>query len=39
VLRIQPGDGPADMYVKRCLHYRDNPPPPMWDGVWVLTDK
>ena len=39
VLRIQPGDGPSDMYVKRCLHYRENPPPPMWDGVWVLTDK
>jgi adenylate cyclase len=39
VLRIQPGDGPSDMYVKRCLHYRENPPPQIWDGVWVLTDK
>jgi adenylate cyclase len=39
VLTLQPGDAPSEMYVKRCLHYRGNPPPRAWDGVWVLTEK
>jgi adenylate cyclase len=39
VLRLQPDDAVSEMYVKRCLHYRDHPPPKNWDGVWVLTEK
>jgi adenylate cyclase len=39
VLKLQPHDAVSEMYVKRCLHYRDNPPHRSWDGVWVLTEK
>ena len=38
-LRLHPGDGPSAIYLERCRIYRDNPPPPNWGGVWVLTDK
>jgi adenylate cyclase len=34
-----PGDGPSKIYLERCLHNRDNPPPDEWDGVWTLTQK
>jgi adenylate cyclase len=37
--RMQPGDGPSEMYIGRCRHYAANPPSALWDGVWVLTDK
>jgi adenylate cyclase len=39
VLKLQPDDAVSEMYVKRCLHYRDSPPAEGWDGVWVLTEK
>jgi hypothetical protein len=36
---IKPGDGPAQVYLERCDHYIKNPPPPDWDGVFVMTTK
>lgn len=32
-LKIQKNDGPCQLYLKRCNHYRDNPPPANWDGI------
>ncbi len=26
-------------FLKRCEHFQKNPPPPDWDGTWVLTEK
>ena len=39
VLSLQPSDAPSRMYIERCGYWRDNPPAPNWDGVWVLTEK
>jgi len=25
------------MYIERCRHYRETPPPADWGGVWTLT--
>ncbi|MCK4799336.1 MAG: adenylate/guanylate cyclase domain-containing protein [Spirochaetes bacterium] len=30
---------PSEVYIKRCLHFKKNPPPANWDGTWVLTSK
>jgi hypothetical protein len=27
------------MYIERCRHYRETPPPEDWGGVWTLTEK
>jgi adenylate cyclase len=27
------------LYLKRIQHFRDNPPGPMWNGLWVFTTK
>lgn len=32
-------DGPSRTYLDRCRRYLEDPPPPDWDGVWVLTSK
>jgi adenylate cyclase len=32
-------DGPAGIYVRRCLAYRESPPPADWDGVFELKEK
>ncbi|MCF8168687.1 MAG: adenylate/guanylate cyclase domain-containing protein, partial [Rhodoferax sp.] len=39
VLTINPKDKAATMYIERCVHLRDNPPPAEWDGVWVMESK
>jgi len=39
VLDINPEDHAAQMYVKRCDLLTDNPPPPGWEGVWVMDSK
>lgn len=39
VLRQKPGDGPARLFLQRCRHYQKEPPPPEWDGVFVLEEK
>jgi hypothetical protein len=36
---LRPLRRPREMYIRRCHHYLDNPPPAGWDGVWVLTEK
>ncbi len=38
-LAIDPADGPSKVYVQRCDHYRDDPPPEDWDGVYVMKTK
>ena len=38
-LNIDPKDGPSKVYVKRCAHYIENPPPEDWDGVFVMQTK
>ncbi len=38
-LSINPGDGPSDLYLKRSLTCKENPPPENWDGVFTMTTK
>jgi adenylate cyclase len=38
-LRLNPDDPVSRLYVERCRHYRETPPPEDWGGVWVLTEK
>ncbi len=38
-LKIVPGDGPAQTYIKRCESYLVNPPGADWDGVFTMTEK
>lgn len=38
-LRIDPDDGPSKVYLARCKHYIESPPPEDWDGVFVMTTK
>ena len=39
VLKINPNDKAAKLYVDRCNHMKKNPPKGNWDGVWVMTSK
>ena len=32
-------DGPSKAYLDRCHSYKTNPPPPDWDGVFVMAGK
>ena len=36
---VCPGDGPSKVYFERCKYYIENPPPPDWDGVYVMKTK
>ncbi len=38
-LKVDPDDGPSKVYIARCRHYIENPPPEDWDGVFVMTTK
>lgn len=38
-LKVDPNDGPSQVYYMRCDHYMKSPPPPGWDGVFVMTTK
>ncbi|MFP3958543.1 MAG: tetratricopeptide repeat protein [Spirochaetaceae bacterium] len=38
-LEVDPADGPSRVYVERCRHYSENPPPEDWDGVFVMQTK
>ena len=38
-LQIDAEDGPSKVYLARCRHYIDSPPPDDWDGVFVMTTK
>jgi adenylate cyclase len=39
VQKIRPGDGPSEVFVKRCLGFMKKPPPASWDGVFNLSMK
>jgi len=39
ILKLNPMDRLAEMYVSRCQHFIDNPPDDDWNGVWVMTTK
>jgi adenylate cyclase len=39
VLRLHPGDRPAEIYVERCAELKKSPPDGDWDGVWRMTEK
>ena len=38
-LELRPEDEPSRLYIERCRHYRETPPPADWGGVWTLTEK
>lgn len=39
VLRYFPSDGPARIYIKRCLDFIEEPPEDSWDGVFEFSVK
>lgn len=39
VLELKPGDGPAEIFLKRIEAFRHSPPAPDWDGVWHAETK
>jgi len=39
VLRLDPDDGPAGVYIRRCEEYLDRPPHDGWDGVFEHKEK
>ena len=39
VLSHHATDKPAQLYIGRCRHYAENPPPADWDTVWRLAEK
>jgi adenylate cyclase len=38
-LALDPSDGPSKVYLQRSQEYTIAPPPPDWDGVYVLKSK
>ena len=38
-LEIDALDGPAEVYLRRCQSYINDPPDVGWDGVFTLTEK
>ena len=38
-LEHNPGDALSRLYLDRCRHYQQAPPPPDWDGVWTMQTK
>jgi adenylate cyclase len=34
-----PDDALSRLYLDRCRHYEEIPPPPDWDGVWTMHTK
>lgn len=39
VLALHPGDKAASLYVERCARLVASPPPPDWDGTYVMESK
>jgi adenylate cyclase len=39
LLEAYPGDGPSNLYVKRCRIFASDPPPADWAGVTVMETK
>ena len=38
-LRLTPKDELCAIYLNRCRHFQEKPPPADWNGVWVMQDK
>jgi adenylate cyclase len=38
-LAADPNDGPSSTYLMRCRDFELTPPPPNWDGVFVMKEK
>ncbi|HSW94486.1 MAG TPA: adenylate/guanylate cyclase domain-containing protein [Gammaproteobacteria bacterium] len=38
-LAIYPEDTVAPVFIERCLHFKFNPPPADWSGIWQLHEK
>lgn len=38
-LEFDPDDGPSKLYIERCEHFKKEPPPEDWDGVFTMTTK
>jgi hypothetical protein len=38
-LAVDPKDKPSQVYLSRCQHYEESPPPDDWDGVFVMKTK
>lgn len=39
IAKLYPYDFLANIYIHRCKTFITNPPPPNWDGVWVMQEK
>jgi adenylate cyclase len=39
VLACHPADKPSKLYIERCRHFIEAPPPEDWNGVWVMESK
>ncbi|HPT46165.1 MAG TPA: adenylate/guanylate cyclase domain-containing protein, partial [Candidatus Rifleibacterium sp.] len=39
VLELMPDDGPSKVYIDRCVHFKQEPPPQDWDGRFILKSK
>ncbi len=39
IVRLRPGDGPAQLLAARCRTYQNQPPAPGWDGVHRMEGK
>ncbi|MEE9259114.1 MAG: adenylate/guanylate cyclase domain-containing protein [Nitrospinaceae bacterium] len=39
ILKRRSDDGPSLTFLKRCRLYKENPPPPEWDGIFTLEVK
>ena len=38
-LKVDPQDGPSQLYLERAQNYKKTPPGEDWDGVFVMTTK
>jgi adenylate cyclase len=38
-LELNPKDQPSEVYLQRCRHYRESPPPSDWGGIWIMASK
>jgi adenylate cyclase len=38
-LKLRPDDGPSKVYLERIAHFREEPPPEKWDGVYEFKTK
>ena len=38
-LKLHADDKVSKMYIERCAHFVESPPPEDWDGSWTLSEK